>query len=108
MSIQLVIPPKRLRVLIMEGKLEKASFSSEEFSLAGSSFRIPQIEERKAKAAKTDREDLVYCHGNVWIEDAVTKANRQEIGTFSLAKINVPRNPDSYTITVPRPVRNQD
>ncbi|KAL7568697.1 hypothetical protein ACA910_021692 [Epithemia clementina (nom. ined.)] len=106
--IRLVIPPKKERILVMEGRLENISYSSNEFSLASSSFRIPQVEERKAKSAAADIEDMIYCNGDVWIEDAVTKANRQEIGIFSIAKINTPRNPDSYTITVPRPTRNQD
>ena len=105
MLIRLVIPPKKERVLVMEGRLERSSLG--DLPLAGSSFGIPQVEERKAKSA-TEMEDLVYCIGNVWIEDAVTKANRREIGTFTLMKINVSRTPDSYTITVPRPVRNQD
>ena len=107
--IRLVIPPKKERVLVMEGGLQRTSLSSQDFSFAGSSFRIPQVEKRKELASSSALlEDLVHCTGNVWIEDAITKANKQDIGTFSLVKINTPRNPDSYTITVPRPVRNQD
>ena len=42
------------------------------------------------------------------MEDAVTKANREEIGYFSLIKIHDLKPPEEYIITVPRPVRYQD
>ena len=102
--IRLVIPPKKERVLVMEGHLEKASLSSD-VALASSSFGIPELEERKKQSIK-GMDDLLYCSGNVWIEDAVTKKNRDDIGSFSLMKMEV--STDSYTITVPKPVRNQD
>jgi hypothetical protein len=53
-------------------------------------------------------EDLMHCGGPVWIEDAVTGKNREEIGTFSLMKLHSPLEPGKYSITIPRPVRNQD
>jgi hypothetical protein len=51
---------------------------------------------------------LVYCSGTVFMEDAVTGLNRDEIGTFTLQKLFTPTDPAQYTITIPRPVRNQD
>lgn len=106
--IRLLIPPKKERVLVMKGRLEQIS-SQSSYTLAGSSFGIPGIEKRKAKAVLNGESDnLLYCIGNVWIEDAGTKSNREEIGTFSLMKLDVSTQPNSYTITIPRPVRNQD
>jgi len=104
--IRLVIPPTKERVLVMEGRLEKASLSSG-ITMPNSAFGIPELEERKSRKS-SELDNLLYCNGNVWIEDAVTKANREDIGSFSLMKIDVSNNPESYTITVPKPVRNQD
>jgi hypothetical protein len=53
-------------------------------------------------------EDLIHCGGDVWTEDAVTGKSRDKIGTFSLMKLQSPTEPGKYTITIPRPVRNQD
>ena len=106
LRIRLVIPPKKDRILVMNGKLEKASLSAD-LPLARSTFGIPALEELAAKST-ADMEDLLYCSGDVWIEDAVTGKNRQEIGDFSLMKLNTPTDPSEYTITIPRPVRSQD
>jgi hypothetical protein len=42
------------------------------------------------------------------MEDAVTKKNRENIGNFSLMKLQGPLAKGEYTITIPKPVRNQD
>ena len=106
MRIRLVIPPKKERILVMEGKLERVSMSSD-LQMAKATFGIPALEERAARAA-TDMEDILYCGGMVSIEDAVTGRNRKEIGKFSLMKLNTSTDPSQFTITIPRPVRNQD
>lgn len=106
LRIRLIIPPKKERILVMEGSLEKASMSGD-FALASSTFGIPALEERAARA-NDEIEDLLYCSGNVWIEDAISGLNRVEIGKFSLLKLNVPTHPSQFTITIPRPIRNQD
>ena len=106
LRIRLVIPPKKERILVMEGRLEKVSMSSE-YPLTSSTFGIPALEELAAGVA-TEMEDLLYCGGSVWVEDARTGRNRDEIGKFSLMKLNVPTDPSQFTITIPRPVRNQD
>jgi hypothetical protein len=90
----------------MEGKLKKVSLLSD-LPMASSTFGIPQLEEKAAQAAE-EVEDLLFCGGSVWIEDAVTGNNREEIGKFSLQKLHTPTDPTQYTITVPKPVRNQD
>jgi hypothetical protein len=106
LRIRLVIPPTKNRILVMEGKLKKVSLLSD-LPMASSTFGIPQVEEKAAKAAE-EVEDLLFCGGSVWIEDAVTGNNREEIGKFSLQKLHTPTDPTQYTITVPKPVRNQD
>eukprot|EP00525_Craspedostauros_australis_P014168 CAMPEP_0198121640 /NCGR_PEP_ID=MMETSP1442-20131203/32640_1 /TAXON_ID= /ORGANISM="Craspedostauros australis, Strain CCMP3328" /LENGTH=73 /DNA_ID=CAMNT_0043780483 /DNA_START=16 /DNA_END=237 /DNA_ORIENTATION=+ len=68
-------------------------------------FGIPIVEER-AKSAKSG-EDVIYCHGKVHMEDAVTGKNKEEIGEFSMSKLATPNEGD-YVVTVPQPVRNQD
>jgi hypothetical protein len=106
LRIRLVIPPTKNRILVMEGKLKKVSLTSD-LPMASSTFGIPELEEKKAQAAE-EVEDLLFCGGSVWIEDAVTGNNREEIGKFSLQKLHTPTDPTQYTITVPKPVRNQD
>lgn len=44
----------------------------------------------------------------VWIEDAVTKRNREELGSFVLSKVRTSSDPRDFTITIPKSVRNQD
>jgi hypothetical protein len=106
LRIRLVIPPKKERILIMEGEVTRFT-SAMDMSLSKSTFGIPELEAAAQKTAN-DMEDLMHCGGPVWIEDAVTGKNREEIGTFSLMKLQSPLEPGKYTITIPRPTRNQD
>ena len=91
---------------MMEGEV-KQFLSGTEISLSKSTFGIPELE-AAAQNKDADMEDLMHCGGQVWIEDAVTGKNREEIGTFSLMKLHSPLEPGKYSITIPRPVRNQD
>jgi hypothetical protein len=111
LRIRLVIPPQKQRILVMQGKLERVSMSGTDLPMAPrGTFGIPALEERASRgnAVEQDMEDLVYCSGSVFMEDAVTGLNRDEIGTFTLQKLFTPTDPAQYTITIPRPVRNQD
>jgi hypothetical protein len=111
LRIRLVIPPQKQRILVMQGKLERVSMSGTDLPMAPrGTFGIPALEERASRgnAAEQDMEDLVYCSGSVFMEDAVTGLNRDEIGTFTLQKLFTPTDPAQYTITIPKPVRNQD
>jgi hypothetical protein len=108
LRVRLVIPPLKERILVMQGKLEKVSVSSTDLPMASSTFGIPFLEERRAMASTNELDDLLYCSGDVWIEDSTTGLNRDDIGNFSLMKLNVPSDPSEFTITIPRPVRNQD
>jgi len=106
LQIRLVIPPKKERILVMEGKLERVAKNSD-LPLARNTFGIPALEER-AVQANADAEGLLYCSGHVCVVDAVTGANKMEIGKFSLMKLNTPTDRSQYTITIPKPIRNQD
>ncbi|GAX12563.1 hypothetical protein FisN_13Lh012 [Fistulifera solaris] len=105
--IRLQIPPKKERVLVMEGALERLSTKGQAMPLPSNTFSIPALEDLKSRN-KNDAEDFIFCRGNVWIEDASSGRNRDDIGTFSIMKLNLSKDPSQYTITVPRPVRNQD
>ncbi|GAX27874.1 hypothetical protein FisN_13Hh012 [Fistulifera solaris] len=105
--IRLQIPPKKERILVMEGALERISMKGQAMSLTSNTFSIPALEDLKSRN-KIDAEDFIFCGGNVWIEDASSGRNRDDIGTFSIMKMNLSKDPSQYTITVPRPVRNQD
>lgn len=106
LRIRLVIPPKKERILVMEGEVTRF-MSATDMPLSKSTFGIPELE-AAAQKMEDSMEDLMHCGGQVWIQDAVTGKNREEIGTFSLMKIQSPLEPGKYTITIPRPVRNQD
>jgi len=70
---------------------------------------LEQRAANSAAAAHNDElEDMLYCSGSVWIEDAGTKANRDDIGSFSIMKLKTPTDPSQFTITIPKNVRNQD
>lgn len=116
LQINLLIPLKKDRVLVMKGRLsesQKAMHSLRDVPLASNTFGIPALEERRraATAAATDHcedETMIRCKGSVWIEDAETKRNRDDVGSFSILKLNTPTDPSQFTITIPRNVRNQD
>ena len=106
LRIRLIIPPGKERILVMQGTLQLISAKSD-INLAPSTFGIPDLEARKARSA-VEMEDAIYCSGTVWVEDAVTRKNRSDVGTFSLMKINTSSGPRDFTITIPQPIRNQD
>jgi len=112
--IRLVIPPNKDRILVMEGTACKRSLIplKDLPPMASSTFGIPELEEKAKQAEKGDNdffeEEKIYCTGKVWLEDASTTKNKFDIGEFSLVKLNTPRDPSQYTITIPRPIRNQD
>ena len=60
------------------------------------------------KKQDNNKDDTLQCRGSVWLEDAVTKKNRKEIGNFFLTKLETSIDPRDYTITIPNPVRSQD
>ncbi len=107
LQIRFIIPPKKDRVMVMEGQFKKLSTLSD-----NTSNMLP-----------VNDDDATYvCSGNVWIEDATTDATadiplfstssiRDDIGTFTIVKIlnNSPMERNSQlTITIPKNVRYID
>ena len=102
----MVIPPQKERVLEMVGAINRLGVNSD-YPMASKAFGIPFLEE-KAQAATKGGEALMYCGGEVTIEDAVTKQNKERIGSFSLMKLQGPKGRGDYTITIPKPMTGQD
>jgi len=97
LRIRLLIPPKKERVLVMEGRLESKSMTLDVL-MAPNTFGIPALEERAAKSAAADEsnetgEEMTFCKGSVWIEDSKTKGSRDVVGTFSIMKLKTPTDP---------------
>ena len=63
LRIRLVIPPKKERILVMEGDVTRMSMDTD-IPLASKAFGIPHLE-AKAKEANKAMEDLIYCGGEV-------------------------------------------
>lgn len=103
LEIRLVIPPKKERILVMQGAIQRPS----ELPLSGKTFGIPIVEMR-AKAANAKDKDIIDYYGKVWIEDAITKKNRDDVGEFSMTKISDLLDPKDFTITIPKNVRSLD
>ncbi|CAJ1901897.1 unnamed protein product [Cylindrotheca closterium] len=108
LRIRLVIPPAKKRIMEMEGTIRRVSVNNE-LPMTSRAFGVPDLEERIQEASKSDIEDILQCDGEVFLEDAITKKNRENIGTFSISKISgIAKSRRDYTITIPRSVRNQD
>ena len=102
LRIRLLIPPHKDRVLEMIGRVNRISAGSE-LPVASRAFGVPHLEAMAKKAAGEDVEDFMMCGGEVYLEDAVTKKNREQIGEFCLTKIHGSKSPGEYTITIPKP-----
>ena len=107
LRIRLVIPPKKERILVMEGIVNRISMNLD-IPMTSKAFGIPKLEAMAKEGNKSKEKDTMHCAGDVFIEDAVTKQNRENIGTFSLMKLQGPLDTGKYTITIPKPIRNQD
>jgi hypothetical protein len=101
LRIRLVVPPKKDRILVMEGLVLQGCTS---IDLSASLLSSTAF----GKKQDDNKEGTLQCRGSVWLEDAVTKKNRKEIGTFFLTKLETSIDPRDYTITIPNPVRSQD
>ena len=106
LRIRLIIPPGKERILVMQGNVELVSTKTN-IQLASNTFGIPELEARQARST-AEMEDVIHCRGEVWVEDAITKKNRSDVGSFSLMKLSTPSDPKEFSITVPQPTRNQD
>lgn len=106
LRVRLLIPPKKERVIEMIGFVDRIAVGKD-IPLASKNFGVPQLE-ALARDQSDDMEELLQCDGDVFIEDAITKKNRDQIGTFSLMKLQSPKERGEYTVTIPKPIRNQD
>eukprot|EP00339_Tiarina_fusa_P021692 CAMPEP_0117009290 /NCGR_PEP_ID=MMETSP0472-20121206/8485_1 /TAXON_ID=693140 ORGANISM="Tiarina fusus, Strain LIS" /NCGR_SAMPLE_ID=MMETSP0472 /ASSEMBLY_ACC=CAM_ASM_000603 /LENGTH=644 /DNA_ID=CAMNT_0004711541 /DNA_START=487 /DNA_END=2421 /DNA_ORIENTATION=- len=107
LRIRLVIPPKKERVIEMIGSIDRVSVGTN-IPMASKAFGVPHLEAMAKASMNSDMADMMQCSGEVFIEDAITKKNREDVGTFSLMKLQGPMDKSQYTITIPKPIRNQD
>ena len=125
MNIRLVIPPKKDKILVMEGEVKRGGVSSP-LSLSEANLRdmrslSPSIgitptettsEPPTPPAPTAGTEDsILQCTGEVWVEDAVPgkggDRNRTRLAKFSMLKLKE-RNPNEYVYTIPAPKKYQD
>jgi hypothetical protein len=64
LRIRLVIPPKKERILVMEGDVTRVCMTPSELPLATSTFAIPELEARLEKS-KEETDDMLHCGGEV-------------------------------------------
>ncbi len=102
LRIRLLIPPKRERVIEMIGQVNRISLGSQ-VAMASKAFGIPHLE-ALAKMPTSDTEEFMVCGGDVFVEDSITRKNRERVGEFSLTKIQGPKSSGDYTITIPKPI----
>eukprot|EP00531_Pseudo-nitzschia_arenysensis_P006172 CAMPEP_0116136500 /NCGR_PEP_ID=MMETSP0329-20121206/11755_1 /TAXON_ID=697910 /ORGANISM="Pseudo-nitzschia arenysensis, Strain B593" /LENGTH=848 /DNA_ID=CAMNT_0003631367 /DNA_START=105 /DNA_END=2651 /DNA_ORIENTATION=- len=105
LRIRLVIPPEKKRILVMEGRVNRGSQLG--MSLASRTFGIPMVEE-KAREANQGEEAKMVCSGESYIEDAVTKKDRIRAENFYLEKVQGGKDPDNYTVIIPKTIRRLD
>lgn len=108
LRIRLVIPPEKKRILVMEGRVARGS----ELGLAMPSrtFGIPQVEEKARRAGRgsDDNNNKLMCSGESYIEDTVTKKNRIRAENFYIEKVQGGKDPDNYTVIIPKTIRRLD
>ncbi len=105
LRIRLVIPPEKKRILVMEGRVNRGSQLG--MNLASRTFGIPMVEE-KAREASQGEETKMVCSGESYVEDAVTKKNRIRAENFYLEKVQGGKDPDNYTVIIPKSIRRLD
>mmetsp|Transcript_8845 Transcript_8845/g.21615 ORF Transcript_8845/g.21615 Transcript_8845/m.21615 type:complete len:830 (-) Transcript_8845:180-2669(-) len=105
LRIRLVIPPEKKRILVMEGRVSRGMQIG--VNMASRTFGIPQVEER-AKQGIQVKDDDMTCSGEAYIEDAVTKKNRIRAENFYIEKVQGGKDPDNYTVTIPKTIRRLD
>ena len=108
LRIQLLIPPKRERVLIMEGEVTRMIMPGDDTS-SSDGWMMPNggiLDGMLPKVAED--ESLLYTAGEAWMEDAEGGGNRRKVGNFSLMKLKaIKRENLIYTVDVSRPISNE-
>lgn len=105
LRIRLLIPPEKKRILVMEGRVNRGSQLG--MNMASRTFGIPLVEE-KAKEANQGGEIKMVCSGESYIEDAVTKKNQIRAENFYIEKVQGGKDPDEYTVIIPKSIRRLD
>ena len=72
---RLVLPPKKERIMVMEGEVNRMNVGTD-IPIASKAFGVPDLEAR-LKNSNEDMQDLMHCGGEVFLEDATTKTNRE-------------------------------
>jgi hypothetical protein len=118
LRIRLLVPPEKDRALVMEGEVtrlimpgtvEDVSSSDQEWTMASGGVldgMLQSIEDMQPQAETKNGEGLLYCSGEVWMEDAEGGTKRKKVGTFALMKLkSVDRKNLIYTVDVSRSLR---
>jgi hypothetical protein len=102
-----VVPPKKEKILVLEGEIRRGQYSS--FAKQNirelerlSTFSIPQTEAtRNPDADDADTSLIIHCVGEMWIETASPKTRqRKKLGNFSLMKLPDPK-PSQIRYSIP-------
>jgi len=135
LKVRLVIPPKKDRVLVMEGEVKRGPISTpsgtSEANLRDMRSRTSSFSTMAGNKGEGglgdggetttpptaggggggdgEEETVLHCSGEVWVEDATGQGNknRSYLGKFSLLKLKE-RNPNEYVYTIPAPRKIQD
>jgi len=121
LKVRLVIPPKKDRVLVMEGEVKRGPRST---PTGTSEANIRDMRSRTSTFSTIagnnggggtagrdgeEEETVLHCSGEVWVEDATGRGNKNRsfLGKFSLLKLKE-RDPNEYVYTIPAPKKIQD
>lgn len=107
LRIQLLMPPERERVLIMEGEVTRMIMPGGDTS-SSDGWMMPNggiLDGMLPTVA--ENEGLLYTAGEAWMEDAEGGGNRRKVGRFSLMKLKaIKRENLIYTVDVSRSISN--
>jgi len=115
LRIQLLVPPEKDRVLVMEGEVTRLVMPGTGDATPSSSdgWMIPSggmldgmlqnINDVQSEQETKTGEGLLCCAGEAWMEDVGGGANRRKLGSFSLMKLKAIKTENLiYTVDVSR------
>ncbi|KAL7522920.1 hypothetical protein ACHAWX_007685 [Stephanocyclus meneghinianus] len=113
LRVRLLVPPEKVRVLVMEGEVTRLGFGGKDASFSsafvGDGGLLDGMSSEKllkdgASSSRNDTgdESLIFCAGEAWMED-VDGGRRRKLGPFSLMKLKtVDRSKLIYTVPASR------
>lgn len=113
LRIRLLVPPEKVRALVMEGEVTRLVMPGSDGSssapdgwmmASGGMFdgMLQNIDDVPSRQEVT--EGLLHCGGEAWMEDAEGGTNRRKVGSFALVKLKaVDRKKAVFTVDVSRP-----